>query len=110
MVINFIKIYWIDILIVCGFVTGCVLLVRKGKVEVAKKLILAFVTRAEERFPAPKSGELKYAFVLELFYGRLPLTLRWMFTPQDVNAMIEEAVELLKKHLQEPPKEAEKEL
>jgi hypothetical protein len=76
------------------FILVSIVLWRRGKQEVVKKTIYMLVCLAEQQFGS-KTGALKWMMV----YSRLPWWIRWLF-PQEILAdYIEEAVQLLKKQL-----------
>ncbi len=76
------------------------LLYKKGKQEWLRKIILALVTEAEKKFGSG-TGELKYAIVVERLYEVLPWIVRVLYTKQQIDRMIEDAVEYLKRYLAE---------
>lgn len=87
----------IGLVIVALVVVGVLLF--KGKKEEAKKIALALVIEAEQKFGAG-TGSLKFAYVTGAIYPKLPIALRLFITEASLNQIIEESVDLLKKELQ----------
>lgn len=75
-------------------------LYKKGKTEFVRKIILALVTEAEKQY-GNGTGELKYATVVERLYEVLPWIIRLLYSKKQIDRMIEEAVEYLKRYLAE---------
>ena len=105
-IINFIlqvlKGNWLDVLVVLFFVAFIVLLWKKGKQQAVKSMIYYLVCKAEQQFGS-KTGDIKYAAVVTWLYDRLPIIVQWVFTKEEIGNYIEEAVDRLKKYLQENP-------
>lgn len=74
------------------------LLYRRGKTDFVRKVILALVVEAEKKL-GNGTGELKYNLVVERIYEVLPWILRLLYSKQQINSMIEDSVEYLKRYL-----------
>jgi F0F1-type ATP synthase membrane subunit a len=99
MIMSFILLYGIDLsLILIGSIVlyG---LYRQGRVELVKKIIYNLVEEAEIVLSEPKSGSMKYIYVIERIYNILPLSLRLLYTKQEMDNFIELAVATLKTKL-----------
>lgn len=90
--------YWLDILVIAAFIGALAYLYRIGKTEAVKKIIFYLVVRAEQQLGSG-TGPLKYAMVIAAVYEKLPLILRLVFTKEDIDRFIEEAVANLKAYL-----------
>lgn len=98
MIIQFIQTCWPDILCVLGFIGVIGILLKFGKYNTVKQLILALVVQAE-RALGSGTGELKYAVVVEAIYTKLPFIIRTLYTSKEIDTMIEDAVTQLKQLL-----------
>lgn len=87
--------YWLDILIVLLFVGILVWLIKRGKTNAVKSIVLALVTKAEQQLGS-KTGHLKFNTV----YNSLPIIIRLLFTQKELYKLIEDAVKELKKQLE----------
>jgi hypothetical protein len=88
--------YGIDLSV---FLIGSIILYglyRQGRVELVKKIIYNLVEEAEIIMSEPNSGSMKYLYVIEKFYNKLPLTLRLLYTKKEIDNFIELAVATLK--------------
>ena len=95
---DFIINHWQDIIIVVAFITLLALLYKKNRKDIVKKIILSLVVQAEKHLGSG-TGKLKYAYVIEKFYKYLPSTVRLLYSKKEVDVMIDEAVNKLKKML-----------
>ena len=82
------------------FVVAVILwFVGKGKYRgKAKQLLLALVVAAEEKYGGG-TGEIKFAYVAQKLYEIMPAAFQWLFTPEKIAEMIEEAVTKMKEIL-----------
>lgn len=96
----FLESYWSMILITLIFLGFLLFLYKRGHIDTVKKIILALVIQAEKALGS-KTGELKYALVIERFYSSLPFILRILFTKKEIDNFIEESVQFLKSYLSE---------
>ena len=97
---DFITAHWSSILAVLLFVVTLVILIKKGYTKYAKQICFYLVCEAEEKFGSG-TGALKYAAVTSWLYDKLPLICKFFFTEKQIDGMIEEAVEYMKKWLSE---------
>ena len=98
--LTFIQNYWSSILTVIFFLIGLLYLYRRGNIDIVKKIILSLVIQAEKTLGS-RTGELKYAMVIERFYSSLPFIIKIVFSKKDIDNFIEEAVQFLKDYLSE---------
>ncbi|MFT9495868.1 hypothetical protein [Anaerosolibacter sp.] len=97
-IITLIMMYWFEIVAFLG-VTGMVLLLyKRGREDLIKKMILSLVVDVEKKLGSG-TGDLKYITVIDRLYDRLPWILRVLYTKKQIDNMIEEAVEYLKRYL-----------
>lgn len=75
-------------------------LYKRGKTDFVRRIVLALVTEAEKRFGSG-TGELKYCYVVERIYEVLPWIIRILYTKEQLDKMIEDAVEYLERYLGE---------
>jgi len=68
-----------------------------------RQIVYYLVVKAEQLYGAG-TGEIKYAAVIAWIYERLPLVLRLLFTQKDIDIMLEQGVQRLKKLLLEDKK------
>ena len=68
-----------------------VLIIKTSRRDTIYKIVLSFVVKAEKELGS-KTGDLKYARVIENLYGRLPTIVRWMFSKKEIDEMIIRAV------------------
>lgn len=73
---------------------------KLGQREFVMCMILTFVAEAEKKFGSG-TGELKYAIVTERLYEVMPKLLKLVYTKQQLDKMIEDAVNYLKGYLSE---------
>lgn len=98
--LEFLRLYWLDMLIVLVFVGILLYLYKLGKRDMVKKIVLSLVVQAEKAL-GTGTGELKYAMVVERVYAVLPAILRFLITKKELDKLIEEAVQYMKKYLSE---------
>lgn len=88
----------LDIIVVLVFVLVLGYLVKIGKTDTVKKIILSLVVQAEKALGSG-TGELKYAFVVDALYSKLPAVIRLLYSKKEINQFIEDAVQQLKNNL-----------
>jgi hypothetical protein len=102
-IIEFGSTYWLDgIILLAIFLAGYFALkrmVKAGRTDLIYKLVLSLVVRAELKLGG-KTGDFKEAEVTSWIYRELPFWLTWIFTKNDIAAMIDKAVEHLKHFLE----------
>ncbi|WP_425446419.1 hypothetical protein [Dethiothermospora halolimnae] len=96
--LEFIKGYWVPIVVILIAMISLIFLYKKGKEDTVRKVILSLVIQAEKLLGSG-TGELKYAWVVEQIYKTLPIMVQLIFTRKQIDSMIEEAVEFLKDYL-----------
>lgn len=111
---EFILKYWDSVLTVILFLIVMLVLVRRGAVAQVQKIAFFLATLAEDEFGGG-TGELKFAAVTTWLYERLPIIVKLLFTPKQIDKLIEDAVKKMKEYLDEneaarililPPEEA----
>lgn len=96
--INLLTAYWDSILFIAIVVIGLMVLVKKGYNYYAKQILFYLVTKAEAEFGGG-TGQLKYAAVTTWLHEKLPAIAKFILTPKTIDALIEEAVQQMKKYL-----------
>lgn len=97
--INFISTYWSSILTVILFLAFILYLVKRDQVKKVNQMLFYLVTLAEQEFGGG-TGSLKYAAVTTWLYDRLPTIVKLIFTDKQIDKMIENAVDDMKKYLE----------
>lgn len=87
-----------SIIIVIIIISVLCILYKYNKKELVKSITLSLVVRAE-KFLGSGTGELKYAYVVEEVYNRLPKILRLLYNMHDIDQFIESGVQKLKEVL-----------
>lgn len=95
---NILSNYWVDAIIILVAVVLLIVAYKAGHRNTVKKIILSLVVQAEKALGSG-TGELKYAMVIEAIYNKLPVVMRFLFTPEEIDNMIEEGVNKLKEIL-----------
>ena len=98
LLLEFLKLYWVDVLISAIFISILIFLWKRGKKGVVKKIILELVCKAEQQYGSG-TGTIKLAMVWSGIYNRLPLLVRLVFTQSELESIIEYWVDWLKKEL-----------
>lgn len=94
---------WINILVALGFMVMCYALMKKGAMQEVATICLFLVTRAEDKFGSG-TGEIKYQWVVDNVYGKLPSVVKFFLTAQEIDDAIEKAVDDLQLFLEEQSK------
>jgi len=100
-ILAWLKIYWLDVLVAAVFGAVVIWLLRRGKVDTVKQIMLYLVMRAERKLGSG-TGPLKYASVIAGIYEYIPVILRLIFTKDELSQYLEEAVNKLETILKEP--------
>jgi hypothetical protein len=75
----------------------------KGKYrKVAKQIMLSLVVTAEERF-GDGTGKIKFSYVVDRLYEKLPVIVQIVFSEKEIENMIEDAVAKMKEFLADHP-------
>lgn len=90
---------WDSALIVLLFIIALIFMLRRGATKQVNEMLFYLVTEAEKQFGGG-TGQLKYAAVVAWLYDRLPFIIRFIFTEKQIDEMIEEAVQRMKKYLE----------
>ena len=96
---NIITSNWDSVIVVILFIVAVILMLRKGAKKQVNEMLFYLVTEAEKQFGGG-TGQLKYAAVVAWLYERLPLIVRILFTEKQIDLLIEDAVERMKKYLE----------
>ncbi|WP_070000055.1 hypothetical protein [Cellulosilyticum sp. I15G10I2] len=89
-----------NILALFLFAVACILLIKNGYREKVRKILFFLVCRAEDTYGS-KTGTLKYAAVTTWLYEKLPSLIKLIFSQNEIDRMLEQAVEEMKKYLSE---------
>lgn len=71
---------------------------KSGNYAFVKQMVLVLVVEAEKQLGSG-TGELKYVTVVEKLYSKMPAILRLLYSKQQIDSLIEDAVEYLKRYL-----------
>ena len=93
--LQFIQNNYPSIIVIILFVVGMLLLYKNNKKDIVKKILLSLVVQAEKALGSG-TGELKYAWVVDNFYDKMPGIIKMLFTKKEIDTMIEESVQKLK--------------
>jgi hypothetical protein len=85
------------LVIALGFVLYAV---RKKNENLFRHMILALVIKAE-KYLGSGTGSLKYSTVVRWIYEKIPLSIRGLFTQDDIDNFIEWSVDYLKDYLKD---------
>lgn len=100
MIATFIANHWVSIVIVIAAIVILAILYKMGHTEIVKKIVLSLVVQAEKALGSG-TGELKYAMVIKVIYNELPKIITLLYTPKELDKMIEDGVTKLKEMLAE---------
>lgn len=98
MILEFLKSYGLGILIMAVAIVSVLYLYYNGKKDYLRKVVLNLVREAEDLL-GRKTGELKYAYVVNEVYRRLPKILTAFISKQFLNDLIEDGVYILKDYI-----------
>lgn len=87
-----------SITIVIAVIAILLILLKLGKTSMVKSIVLSLVVQAEKSLGGG-TGELKYAYVIDKIYDRLPKIMSFLFSKKEIDQMIEDSVLKLKKIL-----------
>lgn len=96
--LDFIKVNIYSIVVALLFIVVLLFIYKNGKKDFVKQVVLSLVVQAEKALGSG-TGELKYAMVIEQLYIVLPLIVRLLITKKELDQMIENSVDYLKKYL-----------
>ncbi|SCL88136.1 hypothetical protein [Sporanaerobacter sp. PP17-6a] len=96
--LEFIKANLSSIITIIIVIVGLLYLYKRGKKEFVKQVILSLVVQAEKTLGSG-TGELKYAMVVENIYKILPKILTLLIGKKELDNIIEDSVQYLKKYL-----------
>lgn len=97
--LEFIKLNYSSILVVLLIVIVLLFMYKRGKKDFVRQVILSLVVQAEKALGSG-TGELKYAMVIENVYKVLPLILTILISKKELDNLIENSVQYLKKYLE----------
>ena len=100
LLITIAKLYYVDLLFLLIVLVGSLIGYKTGNKQFVKQLILALVVNAEKQLGS-KTGELKYNDVITTLYSRMPTLLRILYSKEQIDQLIEDAVQYLKRYLAE---------
>lgn len=93
--IQFIQNNYLSIIVTIIFVVSLLLLYKNNKKDIVKQILLSLVVQAEKALGSG-TGELKYAWVVDNFYDKIPGIIKLLFTKKEIDTMIEDGVQRLK--------------
>lgn len=96
--LDFIQANWGSIAVVIGILIALLALIKLGKTDTVKKIVLSLVVQAEKTLGSG-TGELKYAYVIDKLYDKIPKIVSFLYTKKEIDNMIEESVIKLKEIL-----------
>ena len=96
--LQFIQNNYPSIIVTILFVVGMLLLYKNNKKDIVRKILLSLVVQAEKTLGSG-TGELKYAWVVDNFYNKMPGIIKLLFTKKEIDTMIEQSVQKLKEVL-----------
>ena len=91
---------WENVALVLVFIVACLILIKYHYGFYVNKMLFFLVSEAESRY-GNGTGELKYAAVATWAYDKLPTLAKILFTPKQVDRLIEAAVDKLQLYLEE---------
>lgn len=97
---EFISTYWASILIVLAIVAVCVVLALRGKKQIIYKMLYVLIDEAEEQFGSG-TGKVKFSYVLEAIYDKLPSVIKVFVTYSTLEQWIEDALADMKEYWKE---------
>lgn len=89
---------WQSISVAIAFLIAMVILMKINKEETVRKIILSLVVQAEKALGSG-TGELKYAYVVDKLYDKLPKIISMLYSRKEIDNMIQAAVDKLKEVL-----------
>lgn len=98
--LTLLKLYWLDLVIILGFILIAIALIKRGRQDIVKRLVYNLVVKAEATLGSG-TGDAKYNMVLTSVYNKLPGVLRFFYTKKEIDNLIQEAVAWLKTYLSE---------
>lgn len=96
--LDFLVTNWDSVLLVVAFIVLLIILLKKGYKTQVNEILFYLVSKAEQEFGGG-TGQLKYAAVTTWVYERLPAIAKFIFTPKQIDIMIEAAVTRMKEYL-----------
>lgn len=94
-IVKFLLDEWDSILIVIVVFVAVIWFIKRGEASKLKSILFQLVTKAEQEY-GQGTGELKYAVVVDWLYQRMPTILKFLFTPKDINKMVESVLKYAK--------------
>jgi hypothetical protein len=96
--LDFLLSNWDSILFVIAFIVLIIVLLKKGYKKQVNEILFYLVSKAEQELGGG-TGQLKYAAVTTWLHERLPAIAKFIFTPKQIDVMIETAVTRMKEYL-----------
>lgn len=96
---NFILSNLDSVITIILFVMLLLFMLKRGAIKQVNEMLFYLVSEAEKQFGGG-TGALKYAAVTTWLYERLPLIIKVLFTPKQIDKLIEDAVEEMKRYLE----------
>lgn len=89
---------WLSVIILVVIAVVLLLLIKFKRFDTIRKIVLSLVCAAEKQYGSG-TGEIKYAYVIEHLWDKLPFIIRILYTKKEIDNMIETAVSKLKQIL-----------
>lgn len=91
-----------SILVVLTVIFIVISLIKRNELSKAKQILYYIVVKAEALF-GDGTGEIKYSFVQDYLYDKLPPIVRLFVSEKQIDKMIEDAVKEMKRQLDDNP-------
>lgn len=91
-ILGWLALNWISVLLVVGFIVVCFIMIKRGYRKTVALWCYILVTKAEDKFGSG-TGDLKYAEVLEGVYTKFPNVIRFFFSVNEIDDIIESTVD-----------------
>lgn len=96
--LGFLAANWASIAIAIGFLVLCFYMVKNGYKKNVALWAYILVSKAEDKH-GTGTGTIKYAEVLEGIYEKFPSVIRYFFTLEEIDDIIEDGVDGLQEFL-----------
>lgn len=88
---EFIITNWASLLVLLIFIITIIILLLRGKKDIAAKIIYSLVTEAEKIYGSG-TGSVKFAYVVEKAYSYMPAILKLFITYEGLKKLIEKVL------------------
>lgn len=98
MILGFLATNWMSVAIVIGFLILCFYMIKQGYRKNVAMRAYILVSKVEDKHGSG-TGTIKYAEVLEGIYEKFPSVIRYFFTLEEIDDIIEDCVDGLQEWL-----------